>query len=309
MRRAADELRIDRREAAIELRVAGRHRAIEHVREIEQHMLAFLLDARPHGGIFGGLPGARDVHADLFEARVLLLRRASGIQPLDQRAHDPRLLFEHRLARRLGRMRREHRFEQQPPEPRAQCLGIDAGGVQARQAIHQSARLRTAVGGLVLAPTADAVHLLGQIDELEITRKRTHQIERALDRQIAQERGQIAQALRFAFAPRDRTAAHFLQQLEEARPELIRQHLPDEPSEQAHVLAQGLILRLENHRSRHVPARMRKVRKSVAHSCCAAARIGAGTECIRLRGEVRSPRWSRGSLRAVRGFSSRCQTR
>jgi hypothetical protein len=43
-----------------------------------------------------------------------------------------------------------------------------AGLAQALQAVHHATRLRAGIGQLVLAPAADAVHLLGQVDQLEV---------------------------------------------------------------------------------------------------------------------------------------------
>ena len=75
-------------------------------------------------------------------------------------------MVEHRAARRLGRVRGEHQLDVQ----RAQRLGgVHAGAVEQLGGLGERLALLLA-GGVVLAPAADPLALLGDVGELQLQR-------------------------------------------------------------------------------------------------------------------------------------------
>ena len=223
------------------------HRIAEDLVERRQHpeqhaqVVANVVDLVGHRGPprrrLGGLPGGGQRLADARLVAQPLLGRAGAVDVRHQPVHDHLLLGQQRTPDGLGRVGGEHRLHPRPGQQRLQLVQGHAIGVQRRQHRFQSARLGAVVAALVLAPAADAVHPLGQVDGPEPGRERPHQRVGVGRRHLCQFRGQRVRRL-VVLAPRDRGPAHRLHLVQQRRRHLFGEHLAHHCTQAAHVVAQ-----------------------------------------------------------------------
>ena len=227
----------DRLHPEPDLLVERGHDAIDDFREIEQHVLALVADGQPLARMRFRLPARGDLHADALPDGALLERRQRRIEPLDHQVGDLLLLAEHRPARGLGRMRREHGIDRDARQQFEHFRGVEARRLQAVHAVADAAGLRPVAVGKVLAPAAHAVHALGQVHDLEPGAECADQVAR-LGRLAARgSRDEVHRAAGIAAAPRDCRDAIAFDALEQLIAALVAQHVADQPAEGVHVLA------------------------------------------------------------------------
>src|SRR5690606_32825505 len=94
----------------------------------------------------------------------------------------------------------------------------------------------------VLAPPADAVHLLRQVDELEVGRECANEIARGARRQRAEQRLQLLVGLRMTFAARDRGPPRRFDEIEQRLARLLANELADELAQAMDIRPERLIL-------------------------------------------------------------------
>jgi hypothetical protein len=222
--------------------VETRDDPVQHLGEIEQHVLALVRDGQPLARVLLGLPARRELGADLLPGRAALGGRDRRIEPVEHQPRDALLLAQHRAARRLGRMGGEHRVDRDRLQPLEHLRQRAALAVQALQHVLESARLRMRRVVQVLAATTDPVDLLGEIHGLEPGRERPHEIA-CLGRCTApRTREQRHFAVGIALAPPDGVDAIAFHEREHEVPALLAQDLADERAERVHVLAERRVL-------------------------------------------------------------------
>ena len=156
-----------------DLVVERRHDAIQDLGEIEQHVLALVRDGELLARMILGLPAGGDLGAHRApELRAAPCGVSVGIQPIEQQPRDVLLLAQHRAARRsrsgcavnTGSMR--------------SCPGARAPARASGPRLERASAASTPPGcgrslsfTKILAPAADAVHLLGEVDHLEPVEK------------------------------------------------------------------------------------------------------------------------------------------
>ena len=130
----------------------------------------------------------------------------------------------------------------------ARCVRAQALRLERGDRILDAAGLRPlAVLEEVVAPAADAVHLLGEVDRLEPGRERAHQVARQRRRPVAHLRGELgARARGSPLRPRMAATRSALDQLEQLLAALLAQDLAHERTERVHVIAQRLVLGRES---------------------------------------------------------------
>ena len=187
---------------------------------------------------------------DALEDDALLRRRQVRIQALDQAPCDRLVLLQDGSPRRLGGMRREHRFDLELAEQLADPIDVKARAPQSHEDIRQTARLRHGQTSEVVAAPPDAMDLLGQIDDLKIGRKAAHQRLDVLGVHLAccgaivaatrEGRRQLAlRGLRLTTA--DGLDAGGLDRLVELDAALIANHLADQSAEDRNVVAKRFV--------------------------------------------------------------------
>ena len=185
-------------------------------------------DHRLAGADLVGLPQEVDERGDLVVVR-----------PAVERLADPAQYPQHRLPRRLGRVRGEHRPQLQPLQ-RGLHLGPRLAGELLGQALHEIAQravLRRAQG----AQLARAVQLLGGVGELEVLGERAAE----RDRGARVQPGEQVRDLRSAALGRlARQPADLLDQLQQLRPAVVGEGLAEHGRQPADVGAQRLVLGL-----------------------------------------------------------------
>jgi hypothetical protein len=97
----------------------------------------------------------------------------------------------------------------------------------------------------VLAPAADAVHLLGHVDQLKIGREGAHQLARQARRPPAHAHRQRIARAGNPFAPADGRQPVLLDQRQQLLAALLAQHLAHELPERMDVLPQRVMARRE----------------------------------------------------------------
>ncbi len=210
----AATLRKRGRQRALETLVERRHHAIEHVREEEQHVLRFVVQANALAQAFDGLPACSHLLANLAERRFELVRREVRVHHLDEVPRDVVLLAQQCPARDLGRMRHEHRLDADPCQRALDLVAVDALRFKPLQDVHEAERLRRAGVAQIGAAAADAVHLLRHVDHLEVGRERADEIPRRARRQRREQQLQLAVRGMVALAVRDRELARRLDEIE-----------------------------------------------------------------------------------------------
>ena len=264
--------------------VEHRHHPVQHLGEVEAHVLALILHARAHRRGIGGLPGRRQGHAEAGQVGGAFAGRACAVEVVDQRRDHDLFLLQQRAPHRLGRVGGEHRLDIDAFQPVAQLVGRDGLALQAQQRIVQALRLwRPGIGALVVAAAADAMHAFGDVDHLEVRAEGTHQRLGVRRLQPVEQRRQ-----RFhrpaVLAPRDRGGAHPLDLLEEGRRNLFGKHVADQRAEATHVVAQGQVRwgEFELAGSVHRHARQEwKATSELSRVLCGAAKVSAAPDPAR----------------------------
>ncbi len=142
-------------------------------------------------------------------------------------------------------MRREHRFDAEPPQQRDDLLERHATRREPAEALLETARLRRAAVVHVLASAAHAVHLLGQVHDLEPGAERPYQFLRLPGRAALGANDQFDRRLGLTLPTADRGMAVTLDEVEERLPALVLQDLADEFAQRMHVVAQRGVLERE----------------------------------------------------------------
>ena len=178
---------------------------------------------------------------DILVVFLAFLRRARGIEAVDQCAHDRLLFFQQRTADRFGGMRGEHRLHLELIQPFEQLVRTDALRFQLLQHVEQRFGLRGTAFALIVSATADAMHALGRVHRLEIRGERARQRFGDVSIQTGQRFGQIVDRAALA-PPTDRGGAYVLDPLEEALALLFSQHAAHHRAQSVHVFAQRAIV-------------------------------------------------------------------
>ncbi|GAE52920.1 3-oxoacyl-(acyl-carrier-protein) synthase [Xanthomonas arboricola pv. pruni str. MAFF 311562] len=221
--------------------VHHRDHAIQHLGEIEAHMLALVFHGGAHRRGVGGLPGRGQGHAEARRVGGALVGRAHAVQVVDQAGDHQLLFFQQRAAHRFGGMRGEHRLHVDPRQPLAEFVQRHALRLEPAQGIVQPVRLRrVGAAALVFAAAADAVHALGDVDHLEISAEGAHQrlgLARLAPGQLLAQRRRRGIAL----AARNRRGADAFDLIEEFRRDLLGEQVTDQCTKPTHIVAQGKI--------------------------------------------------------------------
>ncbi len=223
--------RVERRvERAVQPRDDAEQRRVE-----ERHRGPHLVERRrAHDAQVGGPPQQRDLLAQSApDVAILRGRQARVVEPREQH-RAPAEREERRPPARLGRMGREDRGDRQAPDERVE-LGVrssepaQAGdGVGDRVVEDPVAR-----GPLAATQGAHPCARLGQVDQPEVQPERADhglggvEVEGA---QLVVQPGALERVV--VAAQRDRPAADALDQGEQLRPGLLRDHLPEQRAEQ-----------------------------------------------------------------------------
>ena len=205
-------------------------------------MLALVGHGQSVARVSGGLPARGEFRAHAFDRGTALRRGPRRVEPADQQAGDALLLAQQRAARRFRRMRGKDRFDAQLAEQRHDLLERVAAGLQPREALLESAGLRSAAVVHVLATAAHAVHLLREVHDLEPLREGVDQLLRLGGRATLRAHDQLDRLFGFALATPDGRVAVSLDGVEEVLPALVLEHFADELAERVHVVAQCRVL-------------------------------------------------------------------
>ncbi len=232
---------VDLGDRAFQCFVQHRHHPVQHFDQVEADMLALVLDAGTHRRGVGGLPGRGQRHPETRGVGGLFARRAGAVQPVDQAGDHQLFLLQQRAPDRLGGMRGEHRLDVDARQPLREFVDAHALRLQSQQHVLQAFRLRlAAVGALVIAAAADAVHALGDVDHLEVRAERADQAFRLRGFQPGQQSRQRLWR-RVALAARDRGGAHAFDFIQERGRYLFGQHVADQRAKPAHVFTKRYI--------------------------------------------------------------------
>ena len=247
--RAEGERRVVRRQPApgvlhqrrVERAEKRRHRVPQRLLE-DGHPRARLVDRRgpplPH---LAGLPGGADLDAEGVDQVLVLGRRQ--VRPIAQlqQVGDALELLHQRPAGDLGRMRGEDQLDAQAADRLVQPIGRDAGGDEPpERLVARSDLRRRRLVALVVAATADAVMLLGDVGQIEKMREGAGHRQRLLHGHLLEDAGQRRE-VGVAAAPRLlRQRAHALDQLEDRLPFVPPQRLAEQLAQQPDVLSQRL---------------------------------------------------------------------
>ena len=206
----------------------GAHLAVELAQQVGHGTAAELLHVPAHGaGLVGdgGLVGAQLVGLpQLVDVRA----EPVVVHPFVERDRHPAQDRQHRLPRRLRRVRGEHRAQLQPGED-----GVDLVGIGGRQPLHDPVQRRAArqLGG--------AVALLGDVGQLEELRERARQPHGGARVEAREEGGDGG-----VVTARDgdaRLLAHLLHQLQQVRAAVEGDRLAEHRGQPADVGAQGVV--------------------------------------------------------------------
>ena len=85
---------VDRLQRLRQRFVHRRHDAIDGIGQIKPDVVVLVLHGGPYRRGFGGLPAGRQRHVNTVVVLAALLRRARGIEIVDQRPHDRLLFFQ-----------------------------------------------------------------------------------------------------------------------------------------------------------------------------------------------------------------------
>jgi hypothetical protein len=229
-----------------------------------------------------GLPEQQDLPPQRQLPRVALLADQHGAVGTREEPHDLALRVEHGLAAHLGRMRgddgRHERVGQQLGDARPR----DAVALQAIEREAQAAGLRRRARELVVPPAPRVVHVLGDVREQVEEDRRADRVQRVpLLQDVEPRRHRVP--TRAVATGRHGLPARRLDQLEDARPGLLADHLAEDAPEEPDVVAErgfllALLLVLGGHdvqlASTDVAARPYCVKAGRAHSSerCSAGR-------------------------------------
>ena len=225
-----------------ELLIEARHDPVHHLREEEQHVLAFVRHRQALARVLLGLPPGGEFRADLLPGRAALAGGHRRVQAIEQQLRDALLLAQDRAPRGLGRMPGEDRIDADPIEQCPDVTQRPAFAREAQQRVADATRLRLRGIVQVLAAPPDPVHLLGEGDDLEPGRDRTHEVAGLGRLATAGPREQRVFAALVALSATDRGDTVPLDLVEAELPALFEQDLADERAERMHVFAQRSVL-------------------------------------------------------------------
>ena len=193
-------------------------------------------------GMFFRLPPRGDVHANARQRGPLFLGCEVGVQHLHQIPGDVLLVVQQRAPRDFHGMGREHGFHGDAAEHPPDGPAADAGVLQAGKDVFEAAGLGSRRIPQVGAPAANPVHLLGQVDHLEVGGKRANEIPRGVRRQGCEQALQTLQRVGVPLAVGDGRPAGRLDPIEQRFPALFGNHFTDKFPEAVNVVPQCLIL-------------------------------------------------------------------
>ena len=96
-----------------DLLVEIRHHPIQHLAQVEQHVLTFIGHGQAFARMILGLPGGGDFRAHAIPHGARFGRGQGRIEPIQQQLCHALLLAQHGASGRLGGMRGEHRLDLQ----------------------------------------------------------------------------------------------------------------------------------------------------------------------------------------------------
>ena len=237
---------IEARQRRGDLVVEHRHDPVQHFGEIEDGVLALVGHRQQFARVLAGLPVDGDVGADAIQQRLFFLRREHRVAVFQQPVGNALLAVQPGAARRLGRMRHQHRFDAQLPQQFQHVLEPETLRLELGQGGDHSLRLRpAAVGEEILAAPADAVHFLRHVGQLEIGGEGAQQVARQLRAPPLHARAQLERHAGAAAAAANRRLAVAFGQLVEFVAALLAQHAADQRAEGVYVLAQRAVVRRE----------------------------------------------------------------
>lgn len=234
-------------EAPLNLGVERRHDPVDHVRQVEEHVLELLAHGRLVSQLLVRLPRRGDVELHQLSGRGDLFgRHGALVEALDQHSRDALLLAEDRAPDGLGGVGGEHGLDQQTLEGLLDLFPLDARGGQGLEDGPDAAGLRFTVAEPVHSP-ADAVDALGHVHEAEVGGEGPDDLVAQVLIEPVEEADQLLLGLLAAAPPAAREQARALHGGEE----LLIAQLLEEPAEQlaepANVPAQREVLGLEEH--------------------------------------------------------------
>ncbi len=192
-------------------------------------------DARPARAHLVRLPEHRHLLADAIADATLRGGRQLRIVQPAQRRCEPLMRLEDRAARRLGRVRGQHRPYLEPCGRLEQFLVADTGVAQARDRVGERLS-RDPPLVLVLPPPPQPVVLLGDVGELEEERERPQHRRLLLELEPTDRRLELGAIA--GLAGDARQTADLLLQRQQLVAFLLDEHLPEHVAEQADVGAE-----------------------------------------------------------------------
>src|SRR6185312_16569600 len=141
-----------------DLLIERRHYAIQHLREIEQDLLALVADSEPLARMLRRLPARRDLDANAAPDVAHVLRRQRRIEPVQKMLGNPLLLAQQRAPGRLAGVRCKHRLDAHAGEQLEQLLQSQSAGLECGERVLDATGLRTlSVAQEVLSAPPDAM--------------------------------------------------------------------------------------------------------------------------------------------------------
>ena len=222
--------------------VEARQDAIDHLRQMEDHILHFVGHRGAGGGLLLRLPGQFNLPPQLLlDARLFPRRGIRLVQADEQGAGHALALGQQGASHRPGGMCGEHRHDFHLRQGVPHLGQPQALRRQFAQHGHQTAGLGRRIRARLLAATADAVNLLRQIHQREEGREGPRQFPGGGGGQAAQLAGQFAIRVGRSSPALPRGAAGQFNPLQQGGATQIGDHLAQHASQEAHIVPQGLI--------------------------------------------------------------------
>lgn len=199
------------------------------------------------------LPQGQDPGVEFVrDFRLFDGKQQFAVAPVEQ-PRDLALAVERALSLHLGRMRGQHRANERAFEPDLEFVGTDTGRLQLRQGPREAALARRQPLAQPGAAFPLLVAVLGDVEQMREIAEGAHHIQALAPRQAIEDSGQLgahrAGLARLGAAKAHRGLAHVLDERVTSLAGALLQHPPEQPPQQAHVLAQfgveiGLVVHL-----------------------------------------------------------------
>jgi hypothetical protein len=231
------------RERLLDLLVEGRHDLVQHLDQVEEHVLALIGDGQPLARMVLGLPRRREFGADLPDQVPVLVRCERGVETVEQQVRQPQLLAQDGAPGRFGGVRHEHRLDAQRADECKHLLARMPRGLEPTDGVSDASGLGTArIVQEISTPATYPMQLFSEVDRLEPRRERPFEVARYTGRPVTHARLELLARRVIPPTPRDRQGAVALDEFQQRLTALVAQHLPHQCAEQVYVVAQRGVL-------------------------------------------------------------------